>query len=123
VLAIPSLIAILNTLAIGVLERTREIGMLRAVGATQRQVRRMVLAEAVLLTAIGTAFGLLAGVYLSYVMVTAMQAAGFPFVSYAFPLYGILSAVAIGLIFGVLAALIPARQAAKLEIVQALRYE
>ena len=72
VLALPSLIALLNTLAIGVIERTREIGMLRAIGATRPQVRRMVIAEALLLAAIGTAFGLLGGLYLSYVMVLGM---------------------------------------------------
>jgi len=121
-LALPSLIATLNTLAIGVIERTREIGMLRAVGATQKQVRDMVLAEAILLAAIGAAFGLLGGLYLGYLIVSALKFGGFT-VAYEFPLYGVLSTVAIGLIFGVIAAFIPARQAAKLEIVQALRYE
>jgi len=122
VLAFPSLIALLNTLAIGVIERTREIGMLRAVGATQRQVRRTVLSEALLLAAVGTAFGLLAGLYLGYVMVLGLGVGGFP-VAYSFPFAGLLAAIAIGLLFGVLAALLPARQAARLEIVRALRYE
>jgi putative ABC transport system permease protein len=121
-LAVPSLIAMLNTLAISVIERTREIGMLRAVGATQKQVRRMVLAEALLMAVFGTAFGLIAGLYLGYLWVGAMAFVGFP-VAYSFPTIGILSAIAIGLIFGALAAIIPSRQAARLEIVQALRYE
>ena len=121
VLAVPSLIAMLNTLAISVIERTREIGMLRAIGATQKQVARMVTAEALLLAA-GTAFGLLAGLYMSYVLVIGIHAAGFP-VDYVFPLGGALVAIAVGLLFGVLAAIIPARQAARLEIVEALRYE
>jgi putative ABC transport system permease protein len=121
VLALPSLIALLNTLAIGVIERTREIGMLRAIGATRPQVRRMVIAEALLLAAIGTAFGLLAGLYLSYVMVLGMSVV-FP-VAYSLPFSGIIAATAIGLIFGVIAALVPARQAAGMEIVRALRYE
>jgi putative ABC transport system permease protein len=121
-LSIPSLIAMLNTLAIGVLERTREIGMLRAVGSTRQQVRRMVLAEALLLAAFGTAFGLLAGLYLGYLMIGAMEFGGFQ-VDYYFPWVGLLAAIAIGLLFGALAAIIPARQAARMEIVQALRYE
>lgn len=121
-LAVPSLIAMLNTLAISVIERTREIGMLRAIGATQKQVGQMVTAEALLLAAAGTAFGLLAGLYMSYVLVIGIHAAGFP-VNYSFPLGGALVAIAIGLLFGVFAAIIPARQAAKLEIVEALRYE
>ena len=122
VLALPSLIALLNTLAIGVIERTREIGMLRAVGATQSQVRRMVLVEALLLAGLGTAFGLLGGLYLGYVMVQGLSFGGFS-VDYSFPLAGLVVAVAVGLLFGVAAALLPARQAARLEIVRALRYE
>jgi putative ABC transport system permease protein len=72
-LALPSLIAMLNTLAIGVIERTREIGLIRAVGSTQKQVRRMVVAEALILAGIGTAFGLLAGLYLGYLFILAFM--------------------------------------------------
>ncbi|MBK9714613.1 MAG: ABC transporter permease [Kouleothrix sp.] len=122
VLAMPSLIALLNTLAIGVIERTREIGMLRAIGATQRQVRRIVIAESLLLAAIGTAFGLLAGLYLGYVMIKGLSTSGFS-VTYVFPAAGLLAAIAIGLLLGVVAALLPARQAARMNIVRALRYE
>ncbi len=121
-LAVPSLIAMLNTLAIGVIERTREIGMLRAVGSTQKQVRRMILAEGLLLAALGTVFGMLAGLYLSYAMTGAFRVAGMP-VSYFFPWNGLLYAAVVGLLCGGLAAIIPARQAARLQIVQALRYE
>ncbi len=121
-LALPSLIALLNTLAIGVIERTREIGMLRAIGATRKQVRRIVVAEALLLATLGTAFGLLAGLYLGYVFVLGLSVGGFP-VEYVFPYYGILAAIAVGLIFAVLAAMLPARQAARMDIIRALRYE
>lgn len=121
VLAFPTLIAMLNTLMISVIERTREIGMIRAIGGTRKQIRLMVVAEALLLAAIGAAFGILGGVYLSYVLVNAMEAI-FP-MGYTFPVIGIVAAVVIGLLFGVLAAVIPARQAARLEIIQALRYE
>ncbi len=123
VLAFPSLIAILNTLAIGVIERTREIGMLRAIGATRGQVWKTIVAEALLLAALGTAFGILAGVYLSYVFVQGLSASGIFKVAYTFPLAGVLAAIAAGLIFGVLAALLPARQASSMEIIKALRYE
>ena len=122
VLAFPSLIALLNTLAIGVIERTREIGMLRAIGAERRQVKRMVVAESLLLAAIGTALGLVGGLYLGYVMVIGLSSGGFP-VSYVFPYAGLIAAVAVGLLFGVLAALVPARQAAQMDIIRALRYE
>ncbi|WP_322509563.1 FtsX-like permease family protein [Anaerolinea sp.] len=121
-LAIPSLIAMVNTLAIGVIERTREIGMLRAVGAIRRQVRRMILSEALILSAIGTAFGILAGLYMGYMAVKAFEAMGFP-MEYIFPGSGILIAIAVGILFGALAAIVPARQAAQLDVVEALRYE
>jgi putative ABC transport system permease protein len=123
ILSFPSLIAILNTLAIGVIERTREIGMLRAIGATRGQVWKTIVAEALLLASLGTALGILAGLYLSYVFVQGMAASGIFKMAYVFPLAGVLAAIAAGLIFGVLAALMPARQASQMEIIKALRYE
>lgn len=121
-LALPSLMSTLNTLSISVLERTREIGMLRAVGSTRRQVRRTVLAEALLLASFGATFGLLSGLYLGYLLVRAMASMGFP-VYNVFPWQGMLAALVIGLAFGALAAIVPSRRAAGLQIVEALRYE
>jgi putative ABC transport system permease protein len=121
-LALPSLVAMVNTLAINVIERTREIGMLRAIGATRRQIAGMILTESLLLSALGTGVGILAGILLSYVLVQALSAGGF-IMAYTFPSLGVLLAIAVGLIFGVLAALLPARQAAALKIVAALHYE
>jgi putative ABC transport system permease protein len=120
--ALPSLLTTLNMLAIGVIERTREIGMLRAVGTTQKQVGRVVLAEAVLLALFGTAFGLAAGLYLGYLLVKAMVSMGFP-MDWIFPWGGVAAAAVLGLGFGALAAIVPARRAAHLQIVEALRYE
>lgn len=120
-LAFPSLIAMLNTLTINVIERTREIGMLRAVGAARKQIRSLVMAEALLLAALGASFGILGGLCLGYVLVTAIDVL-FP-IGYYFPLSGILAAIAIGLFFGALAAILPARQAARMNVVEALRYE
>jgi len=121
ILAFPSLIAMLNTLTISVIERTREIGMIRAVGGTRKQIRNMVVVESLLLAAIGATFGIVGGTYLGYVLITAIEVV-FP-MGYSFPVGGIVAAIVIGLFFGVLAAIIPARQAARLEIIQALRYE
>jgi putative ABC transport system permease protein len=121
-MALPSLIAMMNTLAINVLERTREIGMLRAVGATRRQIAGMILAESLLLSILGAGIGILAGLALSYVLVQALAASGFA-MAYAFPGLGIVFAIGVALVFGVLAAILPARQAAALKIVAALRYE
>jgi len=122
-LAAPSLIALVNTLGINVIERTREIGVLRAVGATRRQVGRIILAESLLLAAAGTAYGILAGLWLGYVLVGAMETSYFSFLSYFFPYGAILATVAVGLLFGVVGALLPARQAARLDVVKALQYE
>jgi len=121
-LALPSLVALVNTLVINVIERTREIGLLRAVGGTRRQIRRMILAESLLLAATGTAFGILIGLWLGYVIVGALKVVGFT-LPYYFPFGGILFTIAVGLLFGVLASLIPARQAARLDVVTALHYE
>ena len=114
-LAIPSLLALANTLGINVLERTRELGVLRAVGATRRQVQRMILAESLILTAMGAALGILAGIWLGYVLVRAEAAIGLP-VPYYFPYGGILTAIALVLLFGVLAAWLPARRATRLKV-------
>ncbi len=122
ILAAPSLLALINTLAISVLARTREIGMLRAIGTTRKQVRRMVIAESLLLASLGTVLGMVAGVWLGYSMTDAMNTAGFT-IPYYFPWDGLIAATIIGVVFGVLAALIPARQATKLSVIEALRWE
>jgi len=105
-----------------VVERRQQIGMLRAIGATRKQVRTVILAEALILSGIGTVFGILTGMYLGYLAVQAIGAAGFP-TEYVFPLSGVLLGIAAGIVFGLLAAIIPARQATRLQVVEALRYE
>ena len=118
----PALVAMVNTLAINVMERTREFGMLRAVGSTRKQVSRMVLAESLLLALLGTSLGILVGIVMGYWMVAGMNVAGFV-VQYDFPAEGIVITLAVGLLFGILAADAPARRASRMEIVNALRYE
>lgn len=120
-LAVPSLIAMLNTLAIGVIERTREIGMIRAVGATRGQIVTMVVVEALILAAIGTVLGLAGGLYLGYTFVKAFKLV-FP-MSYNFPAGAFIAAAVIGVLAGAFAAVIPARQASRLDIIAALHYE
>jgi putative ABC transport system permease protein len=121
-LALPALLGLANALGINVIERTREIGMLRAVGARRRQVWRMVIAESLLLSLMGIAFGVVGGVFLSMVLTEVLDFAGLH-IPYQFPLAGVITAIAVGLLCGVLAALIPARRASDLEIVSALAYE
>lgn len=122
VLALPSLLALVNTLAISVLARTREIGMLRAVGATRRQIRRMVMAESLLLTTIGTSLAVLAGVWLGYALVQAMGAVGWE-MPWVMPWAAVAVTLVVGIVFGVLAALGPARSASSLDVVAALHHE
>lgn len=121
-LAIPGLIAMTNTMSINIIERTREIGMLRAVGSTRRQVKRIVLAESLLLSALGTVLGIAVGLFMSYYMVKALRITGFT-LSFYFPGVGILVGIAVGFAFGIFAALAPARRAANTQIVDALHYE
>jgi putative ABC transport system permease protein len=122
ILALPTLLALLNTLAISVLARTRELGMLRAVGSTKRQVTNMVLAESLLLATIGILFGVLGGVALGYALILATNAFGY-ISPYAFPWTGILVGAIVSYLFAWLAAWWPSRQASKLDIVAALHYE
>ena len=122
VIALPGLLALINTLAMAVLERTREIGMLRAVGMTQRQVVTMVLAESLTLSLIGTALGLIAGIWMAYSLVGALSSTGFP-LNFYFPWQGLAVGAILGVVFGVLAALLPARAAARLRITDALAWE
>jgi|GEM_PF-2978968 len=82
----------------------------------------MIVVEALLLSGLGTALGLLAGLDLGYVLVGVVSLAGYQ-VAYNFPYAEIVIALTIGLLCGVGAALVPARQAARLQIVRALRYE
>ncbi len=122
VLAIPTLLALLNNLAMSVISRTREIGMLRAVGSTRGQIRRMVTAEALFLASIGVTFGVVSGVALGYAMVLAMNNVGFS-MPYSFPVGAIIAGVLVGFGFSVVAAIVPSRSASKLDIVSALHYE
>jgi putative ABC transport system permease protein len=121
-LAIPGLIAMINTMSINVIERTREIGMLRAVGATRKQVRHMILIESLLLSTLGTLTGIAVGLFFSDFIIKVLNATAFS-LDFYFPTTGIIVAVVIGILFGVLASIAPAQRAASTQIVESLRYE
>ncbi|MEO8286185.1 MAG: FtsX-like permease family protein [Chloroflexota bacterium] len=122
-LIIPSALGLINTLAINVMERTREIGVLRAVGATRAQIRRLVVAEALLLGLVGTALGLVAGIALGYSLVALVSTTMTSSIQFSFPFVGILFAIVLAIVMALLASVLPARQAARVKIVQALQYE
>ena len=113
-----SLFGIVNTLVLTVFERTREIGMLRAIGMTRRQVRRMVRHESVITALIGAAIGIALGIVLAGLLVARID-----FIVLSVPV-GQLIVFAIAAIFvGILAAIFPARRAARLNVLEALQYE
>jgi putative ABC transport system permease protein len=113
-----SLFGIVNTLVLTVFERTREIGMLRAIGMTRRQVRRMIRHESVITALIGAAIGIALGIILAVLLIARVD-----FIVLSIPV-GQLVAFAIASIFvGIIAAIFPARRAARLNVLEALQYE
>ena len=117
-----SLFGVINTLSMNVLERTREIGVLRALGSSRWQVRRAIGEEGLLLSMVGALLGIVVGIVLGYVFVRGVAAA-VPSVSYAPPLTTILFVAVAGVVLGLLAAVLPARRAARMDVVRALAYE
>ena len=117
-LLIVSLIGIVNTLVLTVFERTRELGMLRAVGMTRRQIRRMVRHESVITALLGAAFGIPIGVVLALMVGAAIEYAAF-----TIPVGTLVVFVIAAIIAGLIAAIFPARRAARLNVLAALQYE
>lgn len=115
---IVSLFGIVNTLVLTVFERTREIGMLRAVGMTRRQVRRMIRHESVITALIGAAIGIVLGVVLALLLIARVD-----FIDFAFPAVQIVVFVIAAVLVGIVAAIFPARRAAKLDPLRAIAYE
>jgi putative ABC transport system permease protein len=113
-----SLFGIVNTLVLTVFERTREIGMLRAVGMTRRQIRRMIRHESVITALIGAAIGIVLGVVLAVILISRLE-----FVDFAFPTAQIVVFVVAAVLVGIVAAIFPARRAARLDPLEAIAYE
>jgi putative ABC transport system permease protein len=116
-------LGIVNTLTMSVLERTREIGVLRALGASRWRVRRTMADESLLISLAGTFSGMLAGLLIGMLWVLGMRETTFPGMSMHLPAGMLLTIAALGVVIGVLAAIVPARRAARLDPLAALRYE
>ncbi len=116
-------LGITNTLTMNVMERTQEIGMLRAVGMTRGQIIRMILAEAGLMGVIGGVLGVVFGVVLSRIFMLAMTAMSGYSLSYVLPVERIFIAVLIALLISQVAAFFPAVRAARIRILEAIHYE
>lgn len=114
-----ALLGIINTLALSISERRREIGLLRAVGMQRRQVRRMIRWEAVLIAVFGGLLGLLVGVVLGSAIVLSVGQG----LTLAIPWTQLAIYVLLAGIGGVIAAIVPARRGARMDILEAIAYE
>jgi putative ABC transport system permease protein len=117
---IVSLFGIVNTLVLSTFERTREIGMLRAVGMTRRQVRRMIRHESIITALLGAAMGIAAGLGVAALLASAFADEG---ITFAIPVGSLVAFAAVAILAGVLAAILPARRAARMDVLTALAYE
>jgi putative ABC transport system permease protein len=117
---IVSLFGIVNTLALSIHERTRELGMLRAVGMSRRQVRTMIRYEAVITAMIGALLGTVLGVIFAALLSAPLSDEGFEL---AYPIPTLILLLILSAFAGVLAAIGPARRASRLDVLQALAYE
>jgi putative ABC transport system permease protein len=115
-----SIFGMINTLALAVFERTRELGMLRAVGMTRWQARTMIGSESVITALIGAAIGLPLGIFLAALVVKALEQFD---VRFSIPLQPLIAFAIVAIIVGIVAAIMPARRAARLNVLQALQYE
>jgi putative ABC transport system permease protein len=113
-----ALLGIANTLALSVFERTRELGLLRAVGMTRRQVRSMVRWEAVIVALLGTALGMIIGVAFGAALVKAAEGEGLEVLS--IPWLILLVILVVAAIAGILAAIFPARRGARIDVLRAI---
>jgi putative ABC transport system permease protein len=116
-------LGVVNTLAMNVLERIKEIGMLRGVGMTRGQVAKMILAEAGMIGIIGGVFGLGFGLFLSRLFITSAGTLQGYNLTYVVPREGILIALFVSLLLSQLAALWPATQAARVNVIEAVQFE
>ncbi|MEV8592364.1 ABC transporter permease [Streptomyces sp. NPDC052012] len=118
-----ALLGIANTLTLAIHERTRELGLLRAVGQTRAQLRAMVRWESVLVAAFGTAGGLALGAFLGWVLVKASDGASDSAFAFAMPPVQLALVALVGLAAGALAGLRPASRAARLNVLRAIATE
>jgi putative ABC transport system permease protein len=115
-----SLFGIVNTLVLSIYERTREIGMLRAIGTTRGQLRRVIRYESVITAVIGGILGIAIGVLFGWIISRGLSDQG---IKFSIPWLTLVIFLVLAVIAGVLAATFPARRAARLNILDALHYE
>ena len=115
-----SIFGIANTLALSIHERRRELGMLRAIGMSRRQVRTMIRYEAVITALIGAILGMVLGLVFAVLIAQPLKDEGF---TLSFPIGSLIGLLIFAAIIGVLAAIAPARRASRLDVLESLQYE
>jgi putative ABC transport system permease protein len=115
-----SLIGVINTLGLSIYERTRELGMLRAIGMSRRQVRTMIRYEAVITALIGAILGIFLGVVFAALIAQPLKSEGF---TLSYPVGTLIGILVLAALIGVVAAIIPARRASRLDVLESLQYE
>jgi putative ABC transport system permease protein len=115
-----SLFGIANTLALSIHERTRELGMLRAIGMARRQVRTMIRYESVITALIGAILGMVLGIVFAALIAQPLKDEGF---TLSYPIGSLIVLLVLAALAGVLAAIAPARRASRLDVLDALHYE
>jgi len=115
-----SLFGIANTLALSIHERTRELGMLRAIGMSRRQVRTMIRYEAVITALIGAILGMALGLVFAALIAQPLKDEGF---TLSYPVGSLVALLIAAAFLGVLAAIPPARRASRLDVLESLQYE
>jgi putative ABC transport system permease protein len=116
-----ALFGIVNTLGLSIFERIRELGLLRAIGATRRQVRSMIRWEAVIIAVLGAVLGLAVGVFFGWTIVRALRSVGIT--EFAVPGGQLVIFVVFAALAGILAAVLPGRRAARIDVLRAIATE
>jgi putative ABC transport system permease protein len=116
-----AVIGIINTLALSVLERVRELGLLRALGMTRRQLRAMIRWEAIIIAVLGAVLGLVVGAFFGWTVVRALHSSGIT--EFSVPVGTLIGFVVFAALAGVLAAVFPGRRAARIDVLRAVTTE
>jgi putative ABC transport system permease protein len=116
-----AVLGIVNTLALSIIERTREVGLLRAIGLSRAQLRAMVTLESVVISVLGAVLGIVLGVFFGIMLMLAVRDEGLEVISVPYGQVAVF--LVLSLVIGVLAAVFPARRAARLDVLRAIATE
>ena len=114
------MLGVANTLVLSIHERRRELGMLRAIGMSRRQVRTLIRYESVITALIGGILGIVLGLVFATLIAQPLKDEGF---TLSYPVFSLVLILVIAAVVGVIAAIYPARRAARLDVLESLQYE